>query len=74
MYLELLKERWNNRACIIVVYFDELCTFVPDITLDGEDVIDRSVKELLQPDDGISFSEKRISQRALTAKKPCSNC
>ena len=23
------------------------------------------VKELLQPDDGISFSEKRISQRAL---------
>ena len=57
MYLELLKERWNNRACIIVVYFDELCTFVPDITLHGEDVIDRSVKELLQPDDGISFSE-----------------
>ena len=45
---------------------DELCTFVPDIVLDiGEDAINRSVKELLQPDDGISFSEKRISQRAL---------
>ena len=52
--------------CIIVVYLDELCTFVPDITLfNGEDAIDRSVKELSQPDDGISFSEKRISQRAV---------
>ena len=33
------------------------------------DAIDRSVKELSQPDDGISFSEKQISQRALAAKK-----
>ena len=48
---------------------DELCTFVPNITLCGEDAIDRSVKELLQPDDGISFSENQISQRALAAKK-----
>ena len=27
------------------------------------------MKELSQPDDGISFSEKQISQRALAAKK-----
>ena len=33
------------------------------------DAIDRSVKELSQPDDGISFSENQISQRALAAKK-----
>ena len=51
----------------IVVYLDELCTFVPNITLCGEDAIDRSVKELSQPDDGISFSENQISQRALAA-------
>ena len=31
MDLELLKGAW-----IIVVYLDELCTFVPDITLDME--------------------------------------
>ena len=69
MDLELLKGHWNNWAWIIVVYLDELCTFVPDIVLDMEkmpwDAINRSVKELLQPDDGISFSEKRISQRTL---------
>ena len=69
MDLELLKGHWNNWVCIIVVYLDELCTFVPNITLCGEDAIDRSVKELLQPDDGISFSENQISQRALAAKK-----
>ena len=40
----------------------------------GEDGIDRSVKELSKPDDGISFSEERISQRALAAKKRSSNC
>ena len=39
------------------------------------DAIDRSVKELSQPDDGISFSENQISQRALAAKKKRSlNC
>ena len=74
MDLELLKGRWNNWAWIIVVYLDELYTFVPDITWFGEDAIDRSVKELSKPDDGISFSEKRISQRALAAKKRSSNC
>ena len=31
MDLELLKGHWNNWAWIIVVYLDELCTFVPDI-------------------------------------------
>ena len=31
-------------------------------------LLDMSVKELSKPDDGISFSEKRISQRALAAK------
>ena len=31
-------------------------------------MIGRSVKELLKPDNGILFSEKRISQRALAAK------
>ena len=36
--------------------------------------MDRSVKELSKPDDEISFSEKRISQRALAAKKRSSNC
>ena len=36
MDLELLKEHWNNWAWIIVVYLDELCTFVPDIILDME--------------------------------------
>ena len=35
MDLELLKGRWNNWAWIIVVYLDELCTFVPDITWYG---------------------------------------
>ena len=30
MDLELLKGRWNNSAGIIVVYLDELYTFVPD--------------------------------------------
>ena len=55
--------------CIIVVYLDELCTFAPNITLCGEDAIDGNVKELSQPDDGISFSEKQITQRALAAKK-----
>ena len=73
MDLELLKGRWNNWAWIIVVYLDKLCTFVPDITWNGEDAIDRSVKELSKPDDGISFSEKRISQRTLAAKKRSSN-
>ena len=53
----------------IVVYLDELCTFVSDITWYGEDAIDKSVKALSKPDDEISFSEKRISQRALAAKK-----
>ena len=37
------------------------------ITWYREDAIDRSVKELSKPDDGISFSGKRISQRALAA-------
>ena len=59
MDLELLKGHWNNWAWIIVVYLDELANWY------GEDAIDRSVKELSQLDDGISFSEKRISQRAL---------
>ena len=75
MDLKLLKGRWNYWAWIIVVYLDELCTFVPDITWYGEDAIGcRSVKELSKPDDGISFSEKRISQRNLAAKKRSSNC
>ena len=65
MDLEMLKAHWNNWPYIIVVYLDELCTFVPDITWYGEDAIDRSVNELSQLDDGISFSEKRISQTAL---------
>ena len=59
--LKLLKGRRNNWAWIIVVYLDELCTY-------GEDAIDRSVKELSKPDDGISFREKSISQGALAAK------
>ena len=72
MYLGSLKGRWNNWAWIIVVYLDELCTFT---LFNGEDAIDRSVKELSQPDDGISLSEKRIiSQRALAAEKRSSNC
>ena len=67
MDLGSLKGRWNNWAWIIVVYLDELCTFT---LFNGEDAIDRSVKELSQPDDGISLSEKRIiSQRALAAEK-----
>ena len=33
---ELLKGHWNNWAWIIVVYLDELSTFVPDIVLDME--------------------------------------
>ena len=54
---------------------DELCKFVSDITLfNGEDAIDRRVRELSQPEDGISLSEKRISQRALAAEKRPSNC
>ena len=57
MDLELFKGRWNNWAWIIVVYLDELYTFVPDITWYGEDATDRSVEELSNPDDGISFSE-----------------
>ena len=69
MDLELLKGRWNNWAWIIVVYLDELCTFVPDIQFDtGGDAIDMSVKELSKPEDGISSSEKRMSQRALASK------
>ena len=36
MDLELLKGHWNNWAWIIVVYLDELYTFVPDIILDME--------------------------------------
>ena len=72
MDLGSLKGRWNNWAWIIVVYLDELCTFT---LFNGEDAIDRSVKELSQPDDGISLSEKRIiSQRALAAEKRSSNC
>ena len=54
MDLELLKGRWNNWAWIIVVYLDELCSFT---LFYGEDPIGRSVKELSQPDDGISLSE-----------------
>ena len=65
MDLEMLKGHRNNWAWIIVVYLDELYIFGPDITWYGEDAIDRSVKELSQLDDGISFREKRISQRAL---------
>ena len=72
MDLGSLKGRWNNWAWIIVVYLDELCTFT---LFNGEDAIDRSVKELSQPDDGILLSEKRIiSQRALAAEKRSSNC
>ena len=36
MDLELLKGHWNNWARIIVVYLDELCTFVSDIIRDME--------------------------------------
>ena len=68
MALELLKGRWNNRAWIIAVYLDELCTFVPRYYLIWRGCDRQSVKELSKPDDGISFSEKRISQRALAAK------
>ena len=72
MDLGSLKGRWNNWAWIIVVYLDELCTFT---LINGEDAIDRSVKEPSQPDDGISLREKRIiSQRALAAEKRSSNC
>ena len=60
--LELLKGRWNNCAWIIFIYLDELCTFVPGITWYGEDAMDKIVKELSQPDDGISLSENRISK------------
>ena len=70
MDLELLKGLWNNWAWITAAYLDELCTFVPDITWYGEDAIDRSVKELSKRDDGISFSVKQISQRALAANGP----
>ena len=64
----MLKGLWNNWAWIIVVYLDELCTFVTDITWYGEDAIDRSVKDVSKSDDEISFSEKRIGQRALAAE------
>ena len=64
MDLELLKGHWNNWAWIIVVYLDKLFSILPDT---GEDAIDMSVKELSKPDDGISFSEKRMSQRALAS-------
>ena len=36
MDLELLKGHWNNWAWIIVVYLDELCSFVPDIIYTAE--------------------------------------
>ena len=35
MDLELFKGHWNNWAWIIVVYLYELCSFVPDIILQG---------------------------------------
>jgi len=60
MDFELLKGRWNNWAWIIVVYLDELCSFT---LFDGEDAIDRSAKELSQPDDGISFGGNRIIKK-----------
>ena len=44
MDLELLKGRWNNWAWIIVVYLDELFSFM---LFDGEDAIDRSVKRAI---------------------------
>ena len=44
MDLELLKGRWNNWAWIIVVYLDELYSFM---LFDGEDAIDRSVKRAI---------------------------
>ena len=57
------KDVEYNWARIIVVYLDELCSFT---LFDGEDAIERSVKELSKPDDRILLSEKRImSQRAL---------
>ena len=68
MDLELLKWRWNNWAWIIAVYLDELCTFVPRYYLIWRGWDRQSVKELSKPDDGISFSEKQISHRALAAK------
>ena len=74
MDVELLKGRWNNWAWIIAVYSDELCTFVSPYSLIWRRCDWQSVKELSKPDDGISFSEKRISQRALAAKKRSSNC
>ena len=41
------------------------------LTLYGEDAIDRSVKELSQPDDrdGISFSEKASKIKSLSCQK-----
>ena len=63
MDLELLKGRWNNWAWIIAVYLDELCTFGPRYYLTWRRCDRQSVKELSEPDDGISFSEKQISQR-----------
>ena len=63
MDLELLKGRWNNWAWIIAVYLDELCTFGPRYYLIWRRCDRQSVKELSEPDDGISFSEKQISQR-----------
>ena len=44
MDLDLLKGRWNNWAWIIVVYLDELYSFM---LFDGEDAIDRSVKRAI---------------------------
>ena len=73
MDLELLKGRWNNWAGIML-YIWTNCTRLFPTLFNGEDAIDRNVRELSQPDDGISLSEKRISQRALAAEKRASNC
>ena len=78
MDLKLLKDfEIIERGSLLYIWAN--CAHLFPILLDmekmpGEDTIDRSVKELLKPDDGISLSEERISQRALAAKKRSSNC
>ena len=42
--------------------------YFPILLDTGEDAIDMSVKELSNPDDGISFSEKQMSQKTLASK------
>ena len=69
LILFAISNRWNNCAWSIVVYLHG-CAHLFSILLDMEKMRSTAVWKNYrsQLDDGISFSEKRISQRALAAK------